>query len=136
MAEQSGLIVCPDQVEVLALLLKTSNKIGLSSPVLVIDSAKPLKTNVRQQIYQLNITSGMLREVYVLKSMEVANVLAEYKAGRFSEGQNPRGFLQRRSNFSGIFLDLVSVQQIPHLIITNEGYNHDQGCLLADCSCH
>ena len=132
-AEQSGLIVCPDQVELLAVLLNTSNKIGLSSPVLVLDSAKPLNTNVRQQLYHLNTTSGVLKEVYMLKSVEVTNVVAEYKAGSFSKVQNARGFLQRRSNFSGMVLDFVSVEQTPHLIITNYDEDHNQGCLL-DCS--
>ena len=37
-----------------------------------------------------------------------------------------RGFLQRRSNFSGVVLDLVSVQQIPHLYITHD-YDPLQG---------
>ena len=126
MAERSALIVCSDQIEMLASLLNISSKIGVSSPVLVIDSDKHLKTKVNQQIYHLNTTTGILREDYMLKSVHVTNTVAEYREGRFI-AVSLRSFLQRRSNFSGIALDLVSVQQIPHLYITHD-YDPKQGC--------
>ena len=86
MAGRSGLIVCSGQVEMLARLLNISSKIGLSSPVLVIDSDESLKTNVRQQIYRLNTTSGVLTEVYMLKSVQVTNVVAEYQGQGVQKG--------------------------------------------------
>ena len=76
-------MVCSDQVEMLARLLNISRRIGLSSPALVIDSDEPLKTDVRQQIYRLNTTSGVLSEAYMLKSVQVTNAVAEYQDGRF-----------------------------------------------------
>ena len=76
-------MVCSDQVEMLARLLNISRRIGLSSPALVIDSDEPLMTDVRQQIYRLNTTSGVLREAYMLKSVQVTNAVAEYQDGRF-----------------------------------------------------
>ena len=115
----------------LARLLNISSKIGLSSPVLVINSDKPLKTNVRQQIYRLNTTSGVLGEAYMMKSVQVKNVVAEYQEGGGFRAVTSKGFLQRRSNFSGVVLDLVSVQQIPHLYITHD-YDPVQGCSIGD----
>ena len=123
--------MCSGQVEMLARLLNISSKIGLSSPVLVINSDKPLKTNVRQQIYRLNTTSGVLGEAYMLKSVQVTNVVAEYQEGGGFRAVTSKGFLQRRSNFSGVVLDLVSVQQIPHLYITHD-YDPVQGCSIGD----
>ena len=118
--------MCSDQVEMLARLLKISSKIGLSSPVLVIDSIDPLKTDVRQEIYHLNTTSSVLSEAYMLKSVQVTNVVAKYQDGRFI-ALTPKSFLERRSNFSGVVLDLVSVQQVPHLMIVHD-YDPLQGC--------
>ena len=125
-AERSSLIVCSEQVDMLARLLNISSKIGLASPVLVIDSHEILTVNVNQQVYHLNTTSGVLRESYMLKSVHVTNVVAEYRDGSF-RAVALNSFLQRRSNFSGIVLDLVSVQQIPHLYIEHD-YDPIQGC--------
>ena len=127
-AELSSLIVCSEQVEMLARLLNISSKIGLASPVLVVDSHQLLRANVNQQIYILNTTSGVLRESYMLKSVHVTNVVAEYQRGEF-RAITSKSFLQRRSNFSGIVLDLVSVQQIPHLYIEHD-YDPARGCYI------
>ena len=126
MAERSSLIVCSDQIEMVARLLNISSKIGIASPVLVVDSHEILIVNVNQQVYHLNTTSGVLRESYMLKSVQVTNVVAEYQGGEF-RAVALNSFLQRRSNFSGIVLDLVSVQQIPHLYIEHD-YDPIQGC--------
>ena len=93
---------------------------------MVIDSIEPLNTNVRQQVYHLNTTSGVLSEAYMLKSVQVTNVVAKYQDGRFI-ALAPKSCLERRSNFSGVVLDLVSVQQVPHLMIRHD-YDPLQGC--------
>ena len=74
-AEQSGLIVCSDQVEMLARLLNISSRVGLSSPVMVIDSIQPLKTNVRQEIYHLN-------NVYNVNNIYIYNNYHYYDSSR------------------------------------------------------
>ena len=125
-AERSSLIVCSEEIEMLTRLLNISSKIGIASPVLVVDSHEILTVNVNQQVYHLNTTAGVLRESYMLKSVHVTNVVAEFRDGSW-RAFTSKSFLQRRSNFSGIVLDLVSVQQIPHLYI-NHDYNPIQGC--------
>ena len=76
--------------------------------------------HVNQRVFNLDQVSGVLSENYKVGDRTVSNTIGVFNSSGDYRPLISDDFLQRRSNFHGLSMRLVSAQQKPNLFLRDQ----------------